>query len=159
MKTAACVCGSEVVDPRIQSTMDAAALAAMTERWAPCGLRVIGPVGLDLAISTEACRHKGYVLEGGVRKKIPQTGIVEIGDDVEIGANTTIDRARFGRTLIGEGAKIDNLVQIAHNVQIGSHTTPGAVVTGAISGTTLTVTGVLMTSAHGQAITSRVSAR
>ena len=47
---------------------------------------------------------------------------MEIGDDVEIGANTTIDRARFGRTLIGEGSKIDNLVQIAHNVQIGSHT-------------------------------------
>ncbi len=63
----------------------------------------------------------GYELQGGRHIKIPQTGIVEIGDDVEIGANTTIDRARFGRTLIGEGTKIDNLVQIAHNVQIGSH--------------------------------------
>jgi UDP-3-O-[3-hydroxymyristoyl] glucosamine N-acyltransferase len=48
-------------------------------------------------------------------------GIVEIQNDVEIGANTTIDRARFGRTVIGEGTKIDNLVQIAHNVQIGKH--------------------------------------
>jgi UDP-3-O-[3-hydroxymyristoyl] glucosamine N-acyltransferase len=47
---------------------------------------------------------------------------VEIGDDVEIGANTTIDRARFGRTVIGAGTKIDNLVQIAHNVQVGSNT-------------------------------------
>ncbi len=64
----------------------------------------------------------GYELHEDRHRKIPQTGIVEIGDDVEIGANTTIDRARFGRTLIGEGAKIDNLVQIAHNVQIGSHT-------------------------------------
>ena len=64
----------------------------------------------------------GYELHEGRHRKIPQTGIVEIGDDVEIGANTTIDRARFGRTLIGEGTKIDNLVQIAHNVQIGSHT-------------------------------------
>ena len=64
----------------------------------------------------------GYEMKDGRHIKIPQTGIVEIGDDVEIGANTTIDRARFGRTVIGEGSKIDNLVQIAHNVQIGSHT-------------------------------------
>ena len=64
----------------------------------------------------------GYELHEGRHRKIPQTGNVEIGDDVEIGANTTIDRARFGRTFIGEGTKIDNLVQIAHNVQIGSHT-------------------------------------
>ena len=52
---------------------------------------------------------------------IDQVGIVELGDDVDIGANTTIDRARFGRTLIGEGSKIDNLVQIGHNVVIGKH--------------------------------------
>jgi UDP-3-O-[3-hydroxymyristoyl] glucosamine N-acyltransferase len=64
----------------------------------------------------------GFEFQGGRHVKIPQTGIVEIGDDVEIGANTTVDRARFGRTVIGEGSKIDNLVQIAHNVQIGSHT-------------------------------------
>ena len=64
----------------------------------------------------------GYEFQGGRHAKIPQTGIVEIGDDVEIGANTTVDRARFGRTVIGEGSKIDNLVQIAHNVQIGPHT-------------------------------------
>lgn len=51
--------------------------------------------------------------------KIPQIGIVEIGHDVELGANTTIDRARFGRTRIGNHVKIDNLVQIGHNVQIG----------------------------------------
>lgn len=63
----------------------------------------------------------GYELKEGRHIKIPQTGIVEIENDVEIGAGTTIDRARFGRTLIGEGTKIDNLVQIAHNVQIGAH--------------------------------------
>ena len=51
--------------------------------------------------------------------KIPQIGIVEIGHDVELGANTTIDRARFGRTRLGNHVKVDNLVQIAHNVQIG----------------------------------------
>ncbi len=54
--------------------------------------------------------------------KIPQTGIVDIGDDVEIGANTTIDRGSAGDTIIGEGVKIDNQVQIAHNCRIGAHT-------------------------------------
>ena len=64
----------------------------------------------------------GYSVDPkGVRTKIPQIGIVQIGDDVEIGANTTIDRARFGKTRIGNGVKIDNLVQIAHNVIIGDH--------------------------------------
>ena len=63
----------------------------------------------------------GYEFADGRHVKIDQVGIVEIGDDVEIGANTTIDRARFGKTLIGEGTKIDNLVQIAHNVVIGKH--------------------------------------
>ncbi|MEI6560449.1 MAG: UDP-3-O-(3-hydroxymyristoyl)glucosamine N-acyltransferase [Verrucomicrobiota bacterium] len=64
----------------------------------------------------------GYEMTQGRYVKIPQTGIVQIDDDAEIGANTTIDRARFGRTWIGEGTKIDNLVQIGHNVVIGKHT-------------------------------------
>lgn len=63
----------------------------------------------------------GYEFSGGKHVKIDQVGIVEIGDDVEIGANTTIDRARFGKTIIGEGTKIDNLVQIGHNCLIGRH--------------------------------------
>lgn len=63
----------------------------------------------------------GYELRDGRHVKIDQVGIVEIGDDVEIGANTTIDRARFGRTQIGEGTKIDNLVMIGHNCVIGRH--------------------------------------
>lgn len=56
---------------------------------------------------------------GGSYEKIPQLGNVEIADDVEIGANTTVDRATFGSTRIGKGTKLDNLVQVAHNVQIG----------------------------------------
>ena len=64
----------------------------------------------------------GYEFREGRHQKIPQTGTVQIDDDVEIGANSTIDRARFGRTWIQEGVKIDNLVQIAHNVTIGRHT-------------------------------------
>ncbi|MBB5351607.1 UDP-3-O-[3-hydroxymyristoyl] glucosamine N-acyltransferase [Haloferula luteola] len=63
----------------------------------------------------------GYETVAGRHVKIDQIGIVEIQDDVEIGANTTIDRARFGRTVIGTGSKIDNLVQVGHNVQIGPH--------------------------------------
>ena len=63
----------------------------------------------------------GYEFHDGRHVKIDQVGIVEISDDVEIGANTTIDRARFGKTLIGEGSKIDNLVQIGHNCVLGKH--------------------------------------
>jgi UDP-3-O-[3-hydroxymyristoyl] glucosamine N-acyltransferase len=61
----------------------------------------------------------GFEMVDDRQQKIQQLGIVQIDDDVEIGANTTIDRARFGRTWIQQGVKIDNLVQIAHNVVIG----------------------------------------
>jgi UDP-3-O-[3-hydroxymyristoyl] glucosamine N-acyltransferase len=63
----------------------------------------------------------GYVLDSGIHRKIPQVGIVIIRDDVEIGAGVTIDRGALGATEIGKGAKIDNLVQIAHNVTIGEN--------------------------------------
>ncbi|HEY2568133.1 MAG TPA: UDP-3-O-(3-hydroxymyristoyl)glucosamine N-acyltransferase [Candidatus Udaeobacter sp.] len=63
----------------------------------------------------------GFEMVDGRHQKIPQLGMVQIDDDVEIGANTTVDRARFGRTWIQEGVKIDNLVQIAHNVIIGKN--------------------------------------
>lgn len=63
----------------------------------------------------------GYEFSDGRHVKIDQVGIVELGDDVEIGANATIDRARFGKTIVGEGTKIDNLVQIGHNVVLGKH--------------------------------------
>jgi UDP-3-O-[3-hydroxymyristoyl] glucosamine N-acyltransferase len=63
----------------------------------------------------------GFAMHGGKHHKIPQIGIVRIEDDVEIGAGTTIDRAALGETVIGEGTKIDNLVQIGHNVKIGKH--------------------------------------
>lgn len=63
----------------------------------------------------------GYYFDGGQHRKIPQVGGVVIEDDVEIGSNTTIDRARFSQTRIGLGTKIDNLVQIGHNVEIGKH--------------------------------------
>jgi UDP-3-O-[3-hydroxymyristoyl] glucosamine N-acyltransferase len=76
----------------------------------------------------------GFEFVENQHKKIPQLGIVQIDDDVEIGANTTVDRARFGRTWIQQGVKIDNLVQIAHNVVIGKHSV--VVAQAGISGST-----------------------
>ncbi len=74
--------------------------------------------------------------------KIPQTGIVVIEDNVEIGANTTIDRAAIGETRIGQGSKIDNLVMIAHNVSLGQHCAIVSQV--GISGSTKVGSGVMM---------------
>jgi UDP-3-O-[3-hydroxymyristoyl] glucosamine N-acyltransferase len=61
----------------------------------------------------------GYVMNEGQRYKIPQIGNVVLEDDVEVGANSTIDRARFNETRVGKGTKIDNLVMLAHNVKVG----------------------------------------
>lgn len=63
----------------------------------------------------------GFAYVNGVHEKIPQLGNVVIGNNVEIGANVTIDRARFGKTVIEQGTKIDNLVHVGHNVSIGEH--------------------------------------
>jgi UDP-3-O-[3-hydroxymyristoyl] glucosamine N-acyltransferase len=63
----------------------------------------------------------GYVQHEGRHQKIPQLGMVCIEDDVELGANVTVDRATFGQTIIKRGTKVDNLVQVAHNVSIGEH--------------------------------------
>lgn len=68
----------------------------------------------------------GFAPEGESYKKIPQLGNVIIEDDVEIGANTTIDRAVMDSTIIRQGVKLDNLVQIAHNVEVGAHTVMAA---------------------------------
>ncbi len=73
---------------------------------------VIGSDGFGFLLNKETGRYE----------TVDQVGIVVVEDHVDIGANTTIDRARFGRTVIGEGSKIDNLVQIGHNVTVGKHT-------------------------------------
>ena len=67
-------------------------------------------------------RGFGLAMDAGRWIEVPQLGSVVIGDDVEIGANTTIDRGAVEDTVIGDGVKIDNQVQIAHNVTIGAHT-------------------------------------
>ncbi len=98
----------------------------------------------DCVIGNRVIIHAGSVvgsdgfgfapLTDGSYKKIPQIGNVIIEDDVEIGANVTIDRATMGSTIIGKGVKLDNLVQIAHNVEVGSDTVMAAQV--GISGST-----------------------
>jgi UDP-3-O-[3-hydroxymyristoyl] glucosamine N-acyltransferase len=77
----------------------------------------------------------GWAFVDGALRKIPQVGCVELGDDVEIGSNTCIDRAQTGVTSVGEGTKIDNLCQIGHNCRIGKHTAIAAM-TG-MAGTTI----------------------
>jgi UDP-3-O-[3-hydroxymyristoyl] glucosamine N-acyltransferase len=63
----------------------------------------------------------GYVLDNGIHRKVPQIGTAIICDDVELGANVTVDRGALGPTIVGKGTKIDNLVQIGHNVTVGEH--------------------------------------
>ncbi|MDD4939564.1 MAG: UDP-3-O-(3-hydroxymyristoyl)glucosamine N-acyltransferase [Candidatus Omnitrophica bacterium] len=89
----------------------------------------------------------GFATIEGLHHKIPQVGTVEIGDDVEIGANVTIDRARFDKTVIGSGTKIDNLVQIAHNVSIGNNSIIVAQV--GISGSTTVGNNVILAGQAG----------
>lgn len=97
---------------------------------------VIGSDGFGFAADEEGRHHK-----------IPQLGIVEIGDDVEIGANVAIDRARFDKTVIGSGTKIDNLVQIAHNVTIGENSL--IVAQAGISGSNIIGKGVILAGQAG----------
>lgn len=90
----------------------------------------------------------GYNWDGKQHAKVPQVGGVVIGDNVEIGANSTVDRATAGVTRIGTGTKIDNLVQVGHNVSIGEHTVIASQV--GLSGSTKVGRGVVMA---GQAAT------
>ena len=83
---------------------------------------VIGARGIVHSGAVIGADGFGFANEGGVYIKIPQTGRVVIADDVEIGANTTIDRGALADTVIDEGVKLDNQIHIAHNVHIGAHT-------------------------------------
>ena len=109
------------------------------------GGRVAARVAIcgNVAIGARAVIHPGVVIgadgfglanDAGVWVKIPQLGGVRIGDDVEIGANTTIDRGALADTVIEDGVKLDNLIQIGHNVHVGAHTAIAAGV--AVGGST-----------------------
>lgn len=99
----------------------------------------------------------GFGEETGGRAKIPQVGIVRIEDDVEIGAGTTIDRATFGTTVVGRGSRIDNLVQIGHNVEIGEGSV--LVAQSGIAGSTRLGAGAILAGQAGVAGHLRVGAR
>ena len=98
---------------------------------ADCLIKANVTIGKNCELGARVTIHSGTVIgsdgygyaadEEGKHVKRPQTGIVRIGDDVEIGANCCVDRATFGVTCIGSGTKIDNLVQVAHNVEIGEN--------------------------------------
>jgi len=106
----------------------------------------------DCVIGKNVTIHAGTVIGGdgfgfapqadGTFKKVPQIGNVEIEDFVEIGSNATIDRATMGSTIIRRGAKLDNLIQIAHNVEVGHHTVIAA--QAGISGSTKIGSGVMI---------------
>jgi UDP-3-O-[3-hydroxymyristoyl] glucosamine N-acyltransferase len=89
----------------------------------------------------------GYVFKNGGHQKVPQVGKVVIEDDVEIGANSAIDRAKFGVTRIGKGTKIDNLVHIAHNCKVGANSILIAQV--GVAGSTILGNGVVMAGQSG----------
>jgi len=116
---------------------DDASIGAHTVVGAACSIGAATRIGPGVAIvagtsiGARGIVHPGAVLgadgfgfapDNGRWEKIEQLGRVVIGDDVEIGANTCIDRGALGDTVIGDGVKIDNLVQIGHNVRIGAHT-------------------------------------
>jgi UDP-3-O-[3-hydroxymyristoyl] glucosamine N-acyltransferase len=98
---------------------------------ADCLLRANVTICHGVRVGDRALMHPGVVIgadgfgianDGGVWVKVPQLGAVTIADDVEIGANTTIDRGALADTVIEQGVKLDNLIQIGHNVRIGAHT-------------------------------------
>lgn len=79
---AACICGAEAINPKITSTTDAAALSSMTELWEKYNMQVFGPVGLDLAVSREACRHKKYTAPGAGEADILLVPSYEVGNGI-----------------------------------------------------------------------------
>ena len=136
---------------RLGKDVSVAAGATIGPRTRVGARTVVSPgafVGADVEIGEDSCLHAnavvldgcrlgarcvlhagavigsdgfGYVWDGERHRKIPQVGIVRLEDDVEVGANAAIDRATLGETVVGRGTKIDNLVQIGHNVVVGEH--------------------------------------
>ncbi|WP_323752706.1 UDP-3-O-(3-hydroxymyristoyl)glucosamine N-acyltransferase [Marinobacter sp.] len=113
-----CIGDHTVLNPRVTLAHD----VQIGQRCSILSGAVIGGAGF------------GFANEKGEWHRIAQLGGVVLGDDVEIGANTTIDRGALGPTVIGNGVKLDNLIQVAHNVQIGDHSAMAAMV--AIAGST-----------------------
>lgn len=103
--SAACICGAENVNPKIQATVDAAALADMKERWTPYNMSVYGPVGLDLAVSLEACEHKGYHAKGAGEADIILAPDYQVGNGISKAASL-FGGARTAGIILGAKAPI-----------------------------------------------------
>ena len=115
-----CFIGEGVVIGSGTVILNGARILSRTEIGENCVIHpgcVIGSEGFGFAPQTD-----------GAYKKVPQTGIVRIGNNVDVGANSTIDRATLGATIINDGVKLDNHIQIAHNVEIGENTVIAALV-------------------------------
>jgi len=110
------IAANAVIGPSVRIGRDCSIGAGASLSHAIVGDRVIVHPGCRIGQD-----GFGFIMGPGGHRKVPQIGRVIIQDDVEIGANTTVDRGAFRDTVIGEGTKIDNLVQIAHNVSIGRH--------------------------------------
>ena len=110
---------------------------------------VFAPTSTSSSMRTLPTCGFGYAFDGAAHRKIPQVGSVRIEDDVEVGANTTIDRATLGETVIRRGTKIDNLVQVGHNVVVGEHSILAAQV--GISGSSRLGRGVVLAGQVGVA--------
>src|SRR5437763_301014 len=146
------MCGGELVgDPSLQITGAGSYIGQETLIGSACLIYPRVTIRERSRIGSRVIIHSGAVIGAdgfgfemvdGKHEKIQQLGIVQIDDDVEIGANTTVDRARFGRTWIQQGVKIDNLVQIAHNVVIGKNSV--IVAQSGISGSTRVGERVMM---------------
>ena len=115
-----CFIGEGVVIGSGTVILNGARILSRTEIGENCVIHpgcIIGSEGFGFAPQTD-----------GAYKKVPQTGIVRIGNNVDVGANSTIDRATLGATIINDGVKLDNHIQIAHNVEIGENTVIAALV-------------------------------
>ena len=111
--------GVDWSEPEASMIFGDGAAAVIVTFHAYCQIGARGIIHSGAVIGTDGF---GFANEGGVYIKIPQTGRVMIGDDVDIGANTTVDRGALADTVIEDGVKLDNLIQIAHNCHIGAHT-------------------------------------
>jgi UDP-3-O-[3-hydroxymyristoyl] glucosamine N-acyltransferase len=126
-----CVIGDEVVIGENTIVEAGCVIGNKTTLGENCRLYPNVTLYYDVHLANRVVIHSGTVIgadgfgnanDKGVWHKIYQLGKVKIGDDVEIGANTCVDRGALGDTIIDQGAKLDNLIQIAHNVKIGAHT-------------------------------------
>ena len=116
---AACVCGAEVVNPKVQSNLDAKALTEMTQRWEPYGMQVCGPVGLDLAVSEAACRHKHFTAPGAGQADILLVPTYEVGNGIGK-AMSLFGGAKNAGIILGAKVPVVRPCDVLHQIPKGT---------------------------------------